>query len=444
MLANSKQLPQAVRTAQAPPSAKAMPAAFSIRSAPLPNFGHCACGGGCPRCQTGLLASSANHVVGRPGDAAERAADRIAGRVMGMSRTSGAQHVAAADVTVRAGGPVSGFASGESGGPPARETPASVDSGGSPLPPSVRGFFEPRFGRDFSDVRVHDDEVAAQESDGLGARAFTFRNHISLARGESVAATPLLAHELAHVVQGHDGAPDVIRRKETWDFTPANFAALKKSKGDLKIAGDSSWVPAKLQENLLKTLRYVLDAKRSPSATEGINPTDFYHGHLIVPDNKTGLTADAMDARSAYKKEWDNQTAATLGGAYGRVTDKNVGAYTKGIKSVLPLLGQAMEEVMKIKGAAVMYHTFELSDPSDLADKTKRVDPNDPRRNFLTPFDTNTPQPFKLPKGGKNYLDKYVHYLEFTFLADQSGEVHVRPGGRDPLSTITGAPIPGQ
>ena len=363
---------------------------------------------------------------------------------MDMSRTSAARPVAAADVAVRADGPASGFASGESVGQPARATPAAANSGGSPLPPSVRGFFEPRFGRDFSGVRVHDDEAAVRESDRLGARAFTLRNHISLGRGESVAATPLLAHELAHVVQGYDGAPDVIRRKETWDYTPANFAALKKSKGDLKLAADSSWVPAKLQENLLKTLRYVLDAKRSPSATEGINPMDFYHGHLIVPDNKTGLTIDAIEARKTYKKEWDKQTAATLGGDYAKVTDKNVGAYTKGIKSVLPLLGTAMEEVMKIKGAAVMYHTFELTNPSDLAKKNKWIQPNDPRRNFLTPFDTNTPQPFKLPKGQHDYMDKYVHYLEFTFLADQNGEVHVRPGGRDPLSTITGAPILGQ
>ena len=35
---------------------------------------------------------------------------------------------------------------------------------GQPLPPSVRGFFEPRFGRDFSQVRVHTDSAAADSA----------------------------------------------------------------------------------------------------------------------------------------------------------------------------------------------------------------------------------------------------------------------------------------
>ncbi len=322
--------------------------------------------------------------------------------------------------------------------------PESIASAGAPLPPSTRAFFEPRFGRDFSDVRVHSGEAAARDNDRLGARAFTLGNHIALAHGASLTPSTLLAHELAHVVQNEGAAPDTLRRKEDWDFTPADYTALKKGKGDLKISSDSSWVPAKLQDNILNTLRYTLDAKRKPSATEGVNVNDFYHGHLVAPDNKTGLTVDAMEARSKFQKEMKKQTITALGGEYEKVTEKNIGAYTKGVTSTLPLLGKAAEELMKIKGAAVIYHTFETTTPSDLAAKHKDIAPADPRRNYITPFDTNVPKSFKLPKGEKDLLRGYINYQEFTFLVDEKGEVHVRTGARDSLSTIIGAPVSGQ
>ncbi len=390
--------------------------AFSPRSA-------CACGGGCPRC-----AALPKLKIGASSDPLERAADRVADHVMRGGYAESGSSEAVDRSSDRTG----------SSDDARQVAPAAMSSDGLPLPIATRAFFEPRLGRDLSDVRVHTGEAAAQDNESLGARAFTVGNHISLARGESVGGTPLLAHELAHVAQNEGRAPDTIRRKEDWDYTPAEYAALKKGKGDLKIASDSSWVPTALQDNILNTLRYTLDPQRSPAATEGVNVVDFYHGHLVVPDNDKGLSIDAMDARSKFKKELEKQTTKALGGEYEKVTAKNVGAYTKGIKATLPLLAKAMDEVMKIKGAAVMYHTYEMTA------QDKGIKPHDPRRNYVTPFDTNVPKPYQLPKGAKDYTDQYVHYLEFTFLVDENGEVHVRPGGRDPLSTITGAPIAGQ
>ena len=395
----------------------------------------CACGGGCPRC-----AVQPKLRVGAANDPLEREADRMAAQATRTPHPQVANSVTTGEPAIRRS---SDRGSTASIGGPALGLSDLVISGGASLPQPVQAFFESRFGHDFSAVRVHTGEAAAQENERLGARAFTYQNHISLARGEAVAPTELLAHELAHVVQNDGAAPDAIRCKEDWNFTPKDFATLKKSKKDLKMASDSSWVPAKLQENILNTLRYTLDAKRSPSATEGINIDDFYHGHLVVPDNDKGLSIDATDARSAFQKELAKQTTKALGGEYENVTMKNLGAYTKGIKATLPLLGKAMEEVMKIKGAAVMYHTFELTVPSDLAAKKQGLDPSDPRRHYITPFDTNTPKPYKLPKGSDGYLDHYIHYLEFTFLVDENGEVHVRPGGRDSTTTITGKSLTG-
>lgn len=80
--------------------------------------------------------------------------------------------------------------------------------GGRSLSDSKRSFFEPRFGLDFSDVRIHSDKEADQLSRSLGAKAFTSGKDIffqsSLAPSNSKEGMQLLAHELAHVSQGRN------------------------------------------------------------------------------------------------------------------------------------------------------------------------------------------------------------------------------------------------
>jgi hypothetical protein len=77
----------------------------------------------------------------------------------------------------------------------------SGSSGGQPLSESSRAFVEPRFGQDFSGVRVHTDTAAHAAAQALNARAFTRGSDIYLARGQSPTDRGLLAHELTHVVQ---------------------------------------------------------------------------------------------------------------------------------------------------------------------------------------------------------------------------------------------------
>ena len=76
---------------------------------------------------------------------------------------------------------------------------------GQPLDVSVRTALEPRFGHDFSKVRIHADEHAAQTTDAFGARALTLGNEIAFAPGAYDVQSPfglrVLAHELAHVAQ---------------------------------------------------------------------------------------------------------------------------------------------------------------------------------------------------------------------------------------------------
>lgn len=81
----------------------------------------------------------------------------------------------------------------------------SKTSGGEPLNGSSRKFMEPRFGNDFSNVRIHNNAESFQLNRQLNAKAFTYQNHIFFGAGQYQPETPggkqLLAHELTHVVQ---------------------------------------------------------------------------------------------------------------------------------------------------------------------------------------------------------------------------------------------------
>lgn len=84
----------------------------------------------------------------------------------------------------------------------------SQTAGGQPLSSDVRGYMEPRFGADFSNVRVHNDAVSANLNTQLSARAFTYQNHVFFSGNQYQPGTSegkqLLAHELTHTIQqGH-------------------------------------------------------------------------------------------------------------------------------------------------------------------------------------------------------------------------------------------------
>jgi hypothetical protein len=111
---------------------------------------------------------------------------------------------------------------------PSSETPISgttpniqrarTAGGGTALSDSARTFHEPRFGADFSGVRVHRGPEASARAHQINARAFTLGRDIYFGEGEynegSSSGRHLLAHELTHVLQQAGRAPtEVIRPK---------------------------------------------------------------------------------------------------------------------------------------------------------------------------------------------------------------------------------------
>jgi hypothetical protein len=90
-----------------------------------------------------------------------------------------------------------------------------LSSPGQPLDESTRSYMEPRFGYDFSRVRIHTDSDAAESAKAVSARAYTVGSDVVLAGQTYAPHAPegrkLLAHELAHVVQQSSPARTTTR-----------------------------------------------------------------------------------------------------------------------------------------------------------------------------------------------------------------------------------------
>jgi hypothetical protein len=171
--------------------------------------------------------------VNAPGDAYEQEADRVSEQVMRMHepRTAAAHAISAASAGSAAdvqracecGGTCNDCKKKHPEGDHARvqmkaagtanaggvEAPPIVHevlrSPGQPLDPATRAFMEPRFGQDFSGVRVHTDAKAAESARAVNAKAYTAGKNVVFGAGQygpgTDAGQRLLGHELTHVVQ---------------------------------------------------------------------------------------------------------------------------------------------------------------------------------------------------------------------------------------------------
>jgi hypothetical protein len=182
--------------------------------------------------------------VGAVNDSLEHEADRVTDQVMRMP-APGVSAAAAPQVSRKCAGPQAAVG----------EAPASVHEvvrlPGQPLDAATRGFFEPRFGQDFSSVRVHTGAAAEQSAREVNANAYTVGHNMAFDAGQFAPGTHeggrLIAHELTHVVQqsGSDGihvsqrsekrglslhAPDIdplLQRDAASSITPWNWTMFR-------------------------------------------------------------------------------------------------------------------------------------------------------------------------------------------------------------------------
>ncbi len=145
--------------------------------------------------------------INQPGDSSEQEAEHVAEQVMQMETSPSSEAPPMSQDARLALTPkeMSGTSAREVGSflPLVNEVLSSSD--GQPLDDSTRSFMEPRFGHDFSRVRIHTDERAVTSAQAVNARAYTVGNNIVFGTGQYVPQTyegnRLLAHELTHTIQ---------------------------------------------------------------------------------------------------------------------------------------------------------------------------------------------------------------------------------------------------
>jgi hypothetical protein len=186
-------------------------------------------------------AIQAKLTVNRPGDQYEQEADHVADQVMRMPDSDFAARWSPASVATplvqracacggsgteceeckeRKDGPLQRKATGElaeNGAPPIVHE--VLRSPGQPLDHATRAYFEPRFGYNLEQVRVHTDTRAAESAAAIQALAYTAGNNLVFGTGQYAAGSAggrrLLAHELVHVVQ--QSAVGTVRRQAASD-----------------------------------------------------------------------------------------------------------------------------------------------------------------------------------------------------------------------------------
>jgi hypothetical protein len=236
--------------------------AWPIASAPSRVEQHGAIGN-----QTAARRLQAKLWISAPGDRYEQEAGRVADQVLAAPALNGVSNA-----------PRIGRVSGQPNG---RTNAASVDRAlaepGAPLEPALRQDMEQRFGRDFSQVRVHSGSAAEQSARDLDASAYTVGHDMVFGPNRFAPQTGkgrrLIAHELTHVVQqsrdgvtvgGQEGGrfagsvPGVIQREPEDTKKPAPQTTptktLKSQGVDLKdpIGGSTAAI---IDEVLLRNQR---------------------------------------------------------------------------------------------------------------------------------------------------------------------------------------------
>jgi hypothetical protein len=196
---------------------------------------------------------------------------------------------------------------------------AALDASGKPLDAATRTTLEPRFGHDFSQVRVHTDDQAAESAQALEAQAYTTGQDIVFGAGRYAPETPegrqLLAHELTHVVQQADSPAPTTSEITLGDPAgqheqAANQAAARVAYGQ---AADQSPASAPATGGGMLVQRKPVDADTEESDTPA-EPIVVEHEVELVPQpsETTGWAAAmAMLANFRDNEEYGIDDIAT-------------------------------------------------------------------------------------------------------------------------------------
>ncbi|MBL4674761.1 MAG: DUF4157 domain-containing protein [Mucilaginibacter sp.] len=155
--------------------------------------------------------------VGVPNDPLEHEADAVADRVTQAPQSNFFQRKCAdcekeEKLNRKSEAPAAANSVSSSGVVASADISQQIESnrsGGAEMDRQTKGFMESRFGTDFSDVRIHNNEDSKLLSRSLNAQAFTVGKDIYFNEDrydpKSASGKWLLAHELTHTIQQKGG-----------------------------------------------------------------------------------------------------------------------------------------------------------------------------------------------------------------------------------------------
>jgi predicted metallopeptidase len=325
---------------------------------------------------------------------------------------------------------------------------AALRSPSQPLDTGARAFFEPRFGHDFSKVRVHSDSKAAESAQAVNALAYTVGNHISFGDGSyhprSNEGRKLIAHELAHVVQQSQNGGGISAGESHFEAEADRAASAVTSEGArpvLTVRGQpglqrqpkSSTPTSPQPSSPTKHQQDVIDGARRAAAircqiamfrVRGITPAG--------PSGRIDATTElGMRARSLARVmfQWDNPNMEQI----GEVVSSMVNFLTSGVPVMIaaakdPQCGNRAAYVRGLRPPIVLCPDF-FSASSEQRIRTMiheaahlaRIGSADLGESYCVDFDCVT------SCGGVDSADSWAHF------------VHCLSGQRaDQPTTITG------
>lgn len=181
----------------------------------------------------------------------------------------------------------------------------NLDGKGRSMNNSEKNFFEPRFGKDFSNVKIHENDISAEK---INARAYTRGNHVVFNQGEHPSNKMLMAHELTHVVQQRGISDFKIQRAigDGHDLTSPRFARdteLEEVFDGNKVLerGESGGHVNKIQHAIQDKghflLHFGIDGQYEGETERGVTAYQHEKGISTDPTGKVGTgTMAALDS----------------------------------------------------------------------------------------------------------------------------------------------------
>ena len=219
---------------------------------------------------------------------------------------------------------------------------------GQPLPDFVRAFFEPRFGYDFSQVRMHTDAKAAEAARAVNALAYTVGRDIAFGMGQYAPETNegrrLLTHELTHVVQQTAAGTPRLQRTEAEDEEKKKLAVAAPPKTPSEaapaVAGAVPAAPAAAVEatdEAVDALDLTATAKAAAKDLKKKHPDiTFTSGRRNVSEQASAMASNIVSGKD---RKWIEKTYASAASLQKWVDDnpkaKTVDEIAKGLEETM-------------------------------------------------------------------------------------------------------------